>query len=408
MFQSKWLGFSIVSMANATGDTGSTSLNSNDEEMNIFLKVVKTVALKVKKSERIKDIKAKFQEREGITGKIQGLFFDGNELKDNQTLVDYAVQRNSTLHLFLQSAVGMKLFVRLPPNQRTIVLGVDKQDFVQNIKAMIQEQEGISQNCFTLIYSGRKLEDNWTLAANNIHNEATLQLVFNPRDMITISVKTSCVQTMRLEVKMLYTIHDVKSIVECMSGIPIYKQKFIYAGQQLVDGQTLVYYDITEESVIEMLPPSFQIFVKTWSGKIITLEVESSNTVKDVMAKINQKLGGSTSQQRLQFAGRRLEEDTSLGSYMIQKDSTLNLVISPSVRCCSQITIYVKASNGKPVTMLVDRLNTIHEVKAMIRHSMGLVPTMLIYKGLKLSDSSTLLAYGIQNNSKLTFHAMHS
>ncbi|XP_042483577.1 polyubiquitin-like [Macadamia integrifolia] len=317
-------------MATTNGDPGSTSLNSNEEEMNIFLKVMKTVALKVNRSERIKDIKAKFQEKEGISGKIHGLFFNGNELKDSQTLVDYAVQRDSTLHLFLQSSVGMNLFVRLPPNQRTIVLGADKRDLVQNIKAMIQEQEGIPQNCFTLIYSGRKLEDGWTLAANNVQNEATLQLVFNPRDTITISVKTPSAKTLRLEVKMLYTIHDVKLIVECMSGIPIYQQKLIYAGQHLVDGQTLAHYNITEESVIEMLPSSFQIFVKTWSGKTITLEVESSNTVGDVMAKINQKLGVSNALQRLEFAGRRLEEGASLSSYVIQKDSTLNLVLSPA------------------------------------------------------------------------------
>ncbi|XP_042518505.1 polyubiquitin-like [Macadamia integrifolia] len=121
-------------------------------QMNIFLKVMKTVAFKVKKSERIKDVKAKFQDKVGIPGKIQGLFFAGNELKDTQTLVDYAVEKNSTLHLFLQAAVvGMKLSVRLPPNQRTIVLEADTRDSVQKIKAMIQDKEGIPQNSFTLI-----------------------------------------------------------------------------------------------------------------------------------------------------------------------------------------------------------------------------------------------------------------
>ncbi|XP_042518302.1 polyubiquitin-like [Macadamia integrifolia] len=385
-------------MASASGDPGSTSLNSNDEEeMNIFLKVMKTVAFKVKRLERIKDVKAKFQDKVGIPGNIQGLFFAGNELKDTQTLVDYAIQKNSTLHLFLQAAVvGMKLFVRLPPNQRTIALEADIRDSVQKIKAMIQDEEGISQNSFTLIYSGRKLEDSWTLAANNIQNEATVQVVFNPRDVMMLHVEIPCAQTMRLEVKMLYTIHDVKSIIECMSGIPMYQQKLIYAGQQLVDGQTLAHYSITEDSVIEMLPPSFQIFVKTWSGKTITLDVESSNTVGDVTAKINQKLRFSSAQQRLQFAGRLLEDGASLGSYMIQKDSTLNLVLSPALK----ITIYVKASNarlGSPMPFLVDRLNTVREVKAMIRVSMGVVPTKLFHEGLKLRDSFNLADCGIHN-----------
>ncbi|KAJ4949797.1 hypothetical protein NE237_005572 [Protea cynaroides] len=91
------------------------------------------------------------------------------------------------------------------------------------------------------------------------------------------------------------------------------------------------------------------LHVKTWSGKTITLEVESCNTIGNVMAKIGKKLGVLTFQQRLQFVGRRLEEDASLGSsYMIQKDSTLNLVLSPLVSCKPMI-INVKARNKSPV-----------------------------------------------------------
>ncbi|KAJ4968747.1 hypothetical protein NE237_015448 [Protea cynaroides] len=195
-FFSSWLwevrGFSIVSMASGSDDTGSASVNSNDEEINIFLKIKKTMAFKVKRWERIKDIKAKFQDKLGVSGKIQGFFLAGNELKDSQTLVDYYVQKNSTLHLVLQGAttVRMKLFVMLPPYRTTIVLETDPGDSVQNIKAMIQDKEGIPKNCFTLAYIGSNLDDSWTLAARNIQNEATVLVVLNPSDMMNISVRT--------------------------------------------------------------------------------------------------------------------------------------------------------------------------------------------------------------------------
>ena len=296
----------------------------------------------------------------------------------------------------------MEIYVALPTG-KIISLEEDASNTVKHVKEKIQAKEGIpSDQQLLMVNTGQRCKEltNDCILSDCCDYSDSTELRLILRVSMKIFVKTLTDLTITLNAQSTDTIANLKSKIEEKEGIPINQQRLFFGKKQLEDQQTLNYYVIESTFLLQLVLrvrgktnySKMIILVRTLFGKVVTLELEASDTVENVMAKIQDIEGIPLEHQRLIFAGEPIEYGRTLSYYNIESGSTLDLKLK------QQGEIWIKIEGtGKVITLTgaKDYSATVKNVKAMINDKEHIPPDqqILTRDGRILQDEVKLYCY---------------
>ncbi|XP_078173300.1 polyubiquitin-like [Carex rostrata] len=296
-------------------------MKSDDQSKKIFVKMTKTMAIDVKNTDTIDAVKTKVQDMEGTASSKQELFFDGTYLIGTQTVKYYNIPTNSCIDVYVKDACAITISIQTLTNSFSL-LNMKTSDTISDIKSMIHDKRGIPSDQQTLIFSGKVLDEDQTLASCGVHNNAILQMLTRPSSTLHVTVKFIQGSPINLEVQNWYTIAELKLMIGLPQGGQL---KLFFSDQELDDNQTLRDYRINDYAVLEVKPALIKIFVKTPDWKPVVMNVGAYERLSDVAVRIGERLDLDLNEFAILFNERYLFNNNCMISEMgIELNELLN------------------------------------------------------------------------------------
>jgi len=154
-----------------------------------------------------------------------------------------------------------------------------------------------------------RLDGNRMASERGVNSSSEVRLL--RRGPWPLHVRIGAGRTITLEVETSFTIDKVKTAIFDQAGFLPSDQRLVLQGRVLESGCTLGDCDVRPDATI-VVHKQHQIYIRKWSGRIITLDVQDTETIESVKSRIQLLDGISPNRQHLLFDGRELQDDFTL------------------------------------------------------------------------------------------------
>lgn len=380
----------------------------------------RTMVFECQPTTTVERVKERVYDRERVHIDLQQLTFEGRVLENQSTLQECGLEHNSVIELSLQEGRNTQIFVSLPESD-TLSLWVNCEHTVAQLKQQIAERKNYPVALQELFFARQKLDDERTLASYVIEENHMIHLNIVTPLVLELTVQFRSGKTLQLQEQSNRTVSHLKHVIWQKEGIPSEHQVLFYKGKELdseyrklIDcriqsGDTLdidIIKPITDihsraESVESDKPKGLLLFIKTLTGKTITLNVSVADTVGDLKRKINEKESIPISQQCLIAAGKPLADTDDIHRIGVQNHSVVHLVLRVPSR--TPLALSVQTPTGQSLTLNSNIADTIDQVKEIIESENGFAAAqqVLLYDGTILEGERTLGSYSIPDGTQL-------
>ena len=393
----------------------------------------RTMVFECQPTTTVERIKERVRDRENLHMDIQQLSVEGRILENQSTLQECGLEHNSIIDLTLEQGRNTQIFISLPENE-TLSMWVNTEHTIAQLKQQIAERKNIPVNIQDLFFARVKLDDERTLASYVIEENHMLHLNIITPLVYDLTVQFRSGKTLRLREPSNRTVSALKQAICQKEGVSTEHQVLFHKGKELDhDYRKLIDCNIQTGDTLDIdvlkpvadalgtavsseaatydrsqQPRGLLLFVKTLTGKTITLNVSVSDKVGDLKQKIFEKELIPVNQQCLIAAGKPLADTDDIHTIGVQNHSVLHLVLRVPSR--SPLSLSVTTPTGQSLTVNSESTDTVDQIKEMIETENGIeaAKQVLLFDGTVLEGERTLGSYSIPDGTQLQLQMSES